>query len=116
MGSGAGKWVNEFESWSSLGYGRQNLNVAGVEYPTLYSSTSGTYAVIHIQYTDDYTTELGHKSDAHKELYIFCEKGNGTVYSDANTGLGTAIDLYVSKYSWDVVYSGAATTAGTINA
>jgi hypothetical protein len=102
MGSGAGKWVNEFESWSSLGYGRQNLNVPGVEYPTLYSSTSGTYATIHIQYIDDYSTELGHHSDALKELYIFCTIGTGTSYTSATVGLGDYIDGYASKYGWDL--------------
>jgi hypothetical protein len=111
LGSGYGKWVNEFESWTSLGYGRQYLNVPGVEYPTLYSSTAGTYCLIHFQYTDDYTTELGHKSDAHKELWLACTPGALSSYADADTGIGPVIDAYAVLYKWNIVYSTGSDTA-----
>ena len=116
LGSGEGKAVNELESKISTNRGNAYLNAVAVKYPTLESSTSGTYAVIHIQYTDDYVTELGISADAHKELYIACEKADATCYSSDTVGLGDTIDAYASKYSWDIVYNGSTTTAGTINA
>ena len=116
MGSGVGKSVRELESWMSLGYMNHYLNSVAVTYPTLEASTSGTYAMICIEYTDGMVTDLGGRADAFKQLYIACEKGSGTVYTDANTGLGTTIDAYVAKYSWPIVYSGSTTTSGTINA
>lgn len=116
LGSGYGKPVQELEAWCSMNAGRQYLNAVGVVYPTIYSSATGNYALVHIQYSDLYTTELGHQVNQHKELWIACVKGSGTTYSDANTGLGTAIDAYASKYSWDITYSGSTTTAGTIAA
>ena len=116
LGSGEGKAVNELESKISTNRGNAYLNAVAVKYPTLESSTSGTYAIIHIQYTDDYVTELGISADAHKELYIACEKADATCYSSDTVGLGDTIDAYASKYSWDIVYNGSTTTAGTINA
>ena len=116
LGSGEGKAVNELESWISLNRGNWYTNAVAVTYPVLESATSSNYALIHIQYTDDYVTELGHGSDAHKELWIACVKGNGGAYSDTNTGLGTVLDAYATALKWDVVYSGASGTANTINA
>lgn len=116
LGSGAGKAVNELESKISTNRGNAYLNAVAVKYPTLESSTSGYYAIIHIQYTDEYVTELGISADAHKELYIACEKADATCYKSDTVGLGDTIDAYASKYSWDIVYNGSTTTAGTINA
>lgn len=116
LGSGAGKAVNELESKISTNRGNAYLNAVAVKYPTLESSTSGTYAIIHIQYTDEYVTELGISADAHKELYIACEQADATCYTSDTVGLGDTIDAYASKYSWDIVYNGSTTTAGTINA
>lgn len=104
LGSGNGKAVNELESWIALNRGNWYTNSVAVTYPVLESNTSSNYALIHIQYTDDYVTELGHGSDAHKELWIACPYGTGTIYTDADTGIGPVIDAYASKYSWSISY------------
>ena len=116
LGTGYGKMVNELESWIALNRDNWYLNSVAVTYPTLESSTTGTYALIHIQYTDDDMTDMGNTNKFHKELWIACEKANATCYTDNNTGLGDTIDAYASKYTWDISYVGSTTTAGTINA
>ena len=116
LGSGNGKAVNELESWIAFNRGNWYPYATGATLPTLYSLTTGEYALINISYKDEYVTEMGHGSDTYAELWIACEKGSGTVYSDADTGIGTVLDAYASKYSWDIAYVGASGTANTIAA
>lgn len=85
--------------------------------PTFRSevSSSKTYALLTIEYVDNFSTELGGQADSLKQLYIACEKGNGGAYSDANTGLGTTLNAYVTAYSIPLTYTTSATIATEIN-
>lgn len=78
-------------------------------------SSSKTYALITIEYVDNYSNALGSQENSLKQLYIACEKGNGGAYSDANTGLGTILNAYVTAYSIPLTYSTNATIATEIN-
>lgn len=102
LGSGYGKAVQELEAWISMNAGRQYLNATGVVYPTIDAVASGTYALIHFQYSDLYTTELGHQVNQHKELWLACPAGTATTYTSTGTSIGTVIDQYASTYSWDI--------------
>ena len=114
LGSGNGKAVNELESWIAFNRGNWYPYATGATLPTLHSLTTGTYALINISYKDEYVTEMGHSSDTYAELWIACAPGDVNNYKDANTGLGTVIDAYASKYSWDISYVGSTTTAGVL--
>ena len=114
LGSGNGKTVNELESWIAFNRGNWYPYATGATLPTLHSLTTGSYALINIAYKDEYVTEMGHSSDTYAELWLACEKGNVTHYSDANTGIGTVIDAYATKYGWDIAYVGASGTAAVL--
>jgi len=111
---------DELESWIALNRDSWYLNATAVTYPTLDSSTTGTYALIHFQYTDDNVSEIGNTIKAHKELWIACPLGTGTTYVTADTAIGVVIDQYATTYGWNISRGtgtdGAAntTTAGAI--
>ena len=44
-------------------------------------------------------TTLGSVANSPKELWIACVKGDGTTYSNANTGLGTTLNAYLTAYT-----------------
>lgn len=92
-----------------------NYYRAQIPQPTFRSETSAskTYALIVIEFEDDMTTEIGGVAKSLKQLYIACEKGNGGAYSDANTGLGTILNAYITAYS---IPSNGVTIATEINA
>lgn len=92
-----------------------NYYRAQIPQPTFRSETSSskTYAIIEIEYEDDMGTELGGVAKSLKQLYIACEKGNGGAYSDANTGLGTTLNAYITAYA---IPSNGVTIATEINA
>jgi len=94
-----------------------NIYRAQIPQPTFRTevSSSKTYALINIEFRDEMTTELGGQADSLKQLYIACEKGNGGAYSDANTGLGTILNAYVTAYSIPLTYTTSATIATEIN-
>lgn len=114
LGSGYGKMVNELESWIALNRDNWYLNSVAVTYPTLDSVLTGTYALIHFQYTNEDTTDMGNTNKFHKELWIACPIGNGDTYDDANTGIGPVIDAYATAYNWNISYVGASSTAAVI--
>lgn len=114
-GSGVYQQVNAMEQ---LFLGNEgNYYRAQIPQPTFRSeaSPSKTYALINIEFMDEMTTELGGQADSWKQLYIACEKGNGGAYSDANTGLGTTLNAYVTAYSIPLTYTTNATIATEIN-
>jgi len=78
-------------------------------------SSSKTYAIVTIEHVDNFTDNLGGKADSLKQVYLACEKGNGGTYSDANTGLGTILNAYVTAYSIPLSYTTSATIATEIN-
>lgn len=94
-----------------------NYYRAQIPQPTFRSevSSSKTYALLTIEYVDNFSTELGGQADSLKQLYVACEKGNGGAYSDANTGLGTTLNAYVTAYSIPLTYTTSATIATEIN-
>lgn len=114
-GSGAYQQVNAMEQ---LFLGNEgNYYRAQIPQPTFRSeaSSSKTYALINIEFRDEMTTEIGGQADSLKQLYIACEKGNGGAYSDANTGLGTILNAYITAYSIPFTYTTSATIATEIN-
>ena len=106
LGTGYGKMVNELESWIALNRDNWYLNTVAVTYPTLDSSTASTayYALIHFQYTNEDTTDMGNTNKFHKELWIACPMGTATTYTGTDTSIGTVIDTYASTYGWNISY------------
>lgn len=94
-----------------------NYYRAQIPQPTFRTevSSSKTYAIVTIEYVDNFTTELGGQANSLKQLILACEKGNGGAYSDANTGLGTTLNAYVTAYSIPLTYTTSATIATEIN-
>jgi hypothetical protein len=94
-----------------------NYYRAQIPQPTFRTEVSSakTYAVITIEFEHAMTTEMGGQANSLKQLYIACEKGNGGAYSDANTGLGTILNAYVTAYSIPLTYTTNATIATEIN-
>lgn len=94
-----------------------NYYRAQIPQPTFRTEVSSakTYALITIEYEGEMTTELGGQANSLKQLIIACEKGNGGAYSDANTGLGTTLNAYVTAYSIPLTYTTNATIATEIN-
>lgn len=92
-----------------------NYYRAQIPQPTFRSETSSskTYAFIVIEYEDDMTTEIGGIAKSLKQIYVACEKGNGTAYSHANTGIGTTLNAYITAYG---IPSNGVTIATEINA
>ena len=112
-GSGDYRQISAMEQ---LFHGNEgNYYRAQVPSPTFRSETSSskTYAVIVIEFEDDMTTEIGGVAKSLKQLYIACEKGAGGAYTDANTGLGTTLNAYITAYS---IPNNGVTVATEINA
>ena len=79
-----------------------NFYRAQVPYPTFRSdaSTSSTYGQIVIKFRDRLVTTLGNQEDSLKTLYIACEEtADATTFDDANTGLATTLQAYITAYS-----------------
>jgi len=74
---------------------------AQVPYPTYRTeaASGSTYAVIQISFEDKMGSTLGTVVNSYKQLYIACVKGAGTTYSNANTGLGTTLNAYLTAYT-----------------
>lgn len=115
-GSGSGKEVVQSETQLMLVDG--NWYRAEIPAPiyTLESSQSKTYAIINIEFEAESTHDFSGKFILYKELKLYCEKGNGTVYSDAQTGLGTVLNAYIAAYKPVFTTSGSTTIATEINA
>jgi len=94
-----------------------NYYRAQIPQPTFRSevTTSGQYAVVTILFEDEMTTELGGQANSLKQLYLACVKGDVGNYKDANTGLGTILNAYVTAYSIPLTYTTSATIATEIN-
>lgn len=92
-----------------------NFYRAQVPYPTFRAeaASGSTYAIISIEFEDNMNTTIGGVANSYKQLYIACVKGNGTTYSDANTGLGTTLNAYITGYA---IPSNGVTIATEINA
>lgn len=76
-------------------------------------SSSATYALINIEHVDTMTGNLGNIETSLKQTRIACAKGNGGAYSDANTGLGTILNAYITAKG---ISSNGVTIATEINA
>lgn len=113
-GNGDWRWVKELEQ-QFLG-NEGNYYRAQVPSPTFRSevTTNGQYALIVIEHEDVMTGNLGNTEKSLKQTYIACVKGNGGTYSDANTGLGTILNAYLTAYSG--IKSNGVTIATEINA
>jgi len=95
-----------------------NYYRAQIPQPTFRTevSSSKTYAIVTIEYEGEMTTELGGQANSLKQLILACEKGDVGAYKDANTGLGTILNAYVTAYSIPLTYTTSATIATEINA
>lgn len=101
---GSGDW-RQVDAMEALFLGNEgNYYRAQIPQPTFRKETdpTKTYAIITIEYTDGFTTELGKGVESLKQLYIACEKTTGTGYSDANTGLGVTLDAYAALYKFPI--------------
>lgn len=98
-GTGEYEWVAQVEQ--QLQGSEGNFYRAQVPYPTFRAeAVSGTtYALINIAFKDSMDTTLGSVANSPKELWIACVKGAGTTYSNANTGLGTTLNAYLTAYT-----------------
>lgn len=99
LGSGDYRQVSAMEQLFHGNLG--NYYRSQIPQPTFRSEVSSTknYAIIVIEFEDDMTTELGGVAKSLKQLYIACEKGNGTAYSDVSTGLGATLNAYITAYN-----------------
>jgi len=94
-----------------------NYYRAQVPSPTFRSEVSSakTYATLLIEHQDVMVGNLGNEEISLKQTYVACEKGAGGAYSDANTGLGTILNAYVTAYAIPLTYTTNATIATEIN-
>lgn len=79
-----------------------NYYRAQVPYPTFRTDavSGASYGMIVIKYFDRMTTTLGSQEDSLKTLYIACtETADATTFDDANTGLATTLQAYVTAYA-----------------
>ena len=113
-GTGEYEWVAQVEQ--QLQGSEGNFYRAQIPYPTFRAeAVSGTtYALINIAFKDSMDTTLGSVANSPKELWIACVKGAGTTYSNANTGLGTTLNAYLTAYT--SIESNGVTIATEINA
>ena len=113
-GNGEYEWVAQVEQ--QLQGSEGNFYRAQVPYPTFRQESvlGGTYAIINIAFKDSMDTALGSVANSPKELWIACVKGAGTTYSNANTGLGTTLNAYLTAYT--SIESNGVSISGEINA
>lgn len=113
MGNGDWREVSQIEQ-QFLGNEGRIYRVSPFE-PAYRSETvtNGQYALIVIEHVDTMTGNLGNIETSLKQTYIACTKGNGTTYSDANTGLGTILNAYITAKG---ISSNGVTIATEINA
>ncbi len=79
------------------------------------TAVNGQYALVIIKHIDNMLGNLGQEEKSLKTTYVACAKGNGTTYSDANTGFGTILNAYVTAYKIPLTYTTSATIATEIN-
>jgi hypothetical protein len=79
------------------------------------TAVNGQYALVIIEHVDNMLGNLGQEERSLKTTYVACAKGNGTTYSDANTGFGTILNAYVLANKIPLSFTTNATIATEIN-
>lgn len=79
------------------------------------TAVNGQYALVIIEHVDNMLGNLGQEERSLKTTYVACAKGNGTAYSDNNTGFGTILNAYITAYKIPFSYTTSSTIATEIN-
>lgn len=113
LGNGDWREISQIEQ-QFLGNEGRIYRVSPFE-PAYRSETvsNGTYATVVIEHVDTMTGNLGNIETSLKQTYLACAKGNGGAYSDANTGVGTILNAYITAKG---IPSNGVTIATEINA
>lgn len=114
LGSGNWRQVSEMEQ-QFQGNEENFYRLSPFEYFRSEVSANSNYALVTIEHTDSLLNELGTEAHSLKTTILACEKGNGTVYSDANVGIGTTLNAYITTYKIPFSFSTSATIATEIN-